>query len=332
MYTVKFTPYRKRVMFNQTRGGEGYSSDGRYKFLFGDDVREADFWVVQGKGIRKKESCRVARENTILLTTEPRSVLVYPHDYTRQFGMVYTSQTQLRHPNVVLGPPALPWFIAPTHDYDTLTTAPAPEKTKLISVITSDKAFTRGHLDRIAFVMRLKERYGNKIDLFGRGINDFEDKWDVLAPYKYHVVIENSSVPYYWTEKLSDCYLTRTLPIYYGCTNVGDYFPREACEPIDIADFDGCCALIDRLIAEDAYASRKEALDEAHELVLGKYNLFDLIASLCDRLNPEAPKPAGAETALKPCVSMHDWENAYNYLITRSLFGMEMKLKGLLKK
>ena len=128
-----------------------------------------------------------------------------------------------------------------------------PEKKKLISVITSNKAFTQGHIDRIRFVSKLKEHFGDQIDVFGRGYNTFGDKWDVLADYKYHIVIENSSQTYYWTEKLSDCFLAETYPFYYGCTNIADYFPSDAYTPIDISNPDEAIKIIDKAIKADAY-------------------------------------------------------------------------------
>src|SRR5574344_663659 len=204
MYTVKFSPYRERlgrIMLRQTAGHEGVSADGKYRFCMGNDVREADFWVVQGKGVQLPQTCRVAPENTIFLSTEPRSVLVYPRKYLAQFGMVCTCQEHVHHNNVVLAPPVLPWLVGchederhnyvGTRDFDSLSSVETSAKTKLISVITSNRAFTRGHVRRIEFVRQLKEYYGDKLDVFGRGFNDFADKWDVLAPYKYHIAIEN---------------------------------------------------------------------------------------------------------------------------------------------
>lgn len=40
----------------------------------------------------------------------------------------------------------------------------------------------------------------------------------------FHVCIENVQQHGYFTEKLLDCLLTRTVPIYWGCPNIGDYF------------------------------------------------------------------------------------------------------------
>ena len=337
MYKVKFTPYRKslgEIMHRQTKDGKGISSDGRYQFYIDEEIDEPDFWVVQGKGLRTSETCKVAPENTLLLTTEPKSVLVYPKRYINQFGAICTCQEQTKHKNLILGPAILPWFVGfkKSKDnkftysltYDDLMHNKTPVKTKLISVITSNKAFTKGHLDRIEFVEKLKTYYGDRIDVFGSGYNDFEDKWDVLAPYKYHISIENSSQKYYWTEKISDCFLAETFPIYYGCTNLSDYFNEEAFEQIDIHDFDAAIRIIDRIIKEDTFEKKLTYLKDCKMKVLKEYNMFDYIASLCDQMNPELPKKM---TTLKPCRSSEDWHNLYNYLIKNSLFKWKQKMK-----
>lgn len=341
MYKVKFTPYRKelgKIMLRQTQGCRGISADGRYRFYINEEVEDPDFWVVQGKGIREVQSCNVAPENTLLLTTEPRSVLVYPKKYIRQFGLVCSCQEQTKHSHLVLSQPVLPWFVGYKEDknevcsysvdYDTLKQMPTPKKTKLISVITSNKAFTKGHLERIQFVEKLKAYYGDQLDIFGRGYRDFDDKWDVLAPYKYHIVIENSSQRYYWTEKLADCFLTETFPFYYGCTNLTDYFSADSFQYIDIHDFEGTVAMIDQMIAQDLYGQRQSALKSAKNKAIGEYNMFDYIASLCDQLNPNLPKQS---VTLSPCHSMDDMHNFYNYMIHRNLFKWQQKIKKIFK-
>jgi hypothetical protein len=40
----------------------------------------------------------------------------------------------------------------------------------------------------------------------------------------FHICIENTSIVNFFTEKIIDCFQTRTVPIYYGCSNIGDYF------------------------------------------------------------------------------------------------------------
>ncbi len=340
MLNVRLTPYRPQlgtIFDRQTKGHSLVSLDGRYRFWIGDadDMPDPDFWVVQGKGVRRGETCRVAPQNTILLTTEPRSVLYYPRRYTDQFGLVCTCQEQTRHPNVHFGPAVLPWFIGYTEDregnitsctldYDKLKAAPAPQKTKLLSVITSAKAFTQGHIDRIRFVSKLKEHYGDNIDVYGRGFNGFGDKWDVLSQYKYHVVIENSSQRYYWTEKLSDCMLAETFPLYYGCTNLADYVPRQAFEPVDIHNPEEAIRIIDAQIAQHRYEQSRDALAQAKGLMLDKYNMFEYIASLCDKLDPTLPK---SDVTIMPCKSGQDFRNLWRYSVGRKWYELKYKLQ-----
>lgn len=55
----------------------------------------------------------------------------------------------------------------------------------------------------------------------------------VLGPSKqplfdsmFHIAIENTSINNFFTEKLIDCFQTKTVPIYYGCPNIGEYFNK----------------------------------------------------------------------------------------------------------
>lgn len=40
----------------------------------------------------------------------------------------------------------------------------------------------------------------------------------------YSVTVESSSETNYFTEKLIDCLITKTIPIYWGCPNISDFF------------------------------------------------------------------------------------------------------------
>jgi hypothetical protein len=53
---------------------------------------------------------------------------------------------------------------------------------------------------------------------------ELDGKKHMFETYQYSVVIENDRHSNYFTEKLIDCLLMKTIPIYYGCTNVADYF------------------------------------------------------------------------------------------------------------
>ena len=69
-----------------------------------------------------------------------------------------------------------------------------------------------GHVQRLEFVNKLKEHFWDKIDMFGRGINSFDDKAYVLMPYKCYIAIENSVLDDYITEKLLYSFITYTYP------------------------------------------------------------------------------------------------------------------------
>ena len=343
MYKVKLTPYRKElgaIYHRQTKNHSLVSLDGRYQFfLDADDADDYDFWVVQGKGVRVAETVRVAPENTIFLATEPRSVLRYPQKYLSQFGHVCTCQEETisvgPHTTVHHTPAILPWFIGYkedrngvvtyTKDYDDFLSSPMPEKTKLLSVISSNKAFTQGHIDRLRFVEKLKQHFGDKVDVFGRGENPFDDKWDVVAPYKYHIVIENSSDLYYWTEKLSDCYLGGAFPLYHGCRNITDYFPRQAFEPIDIRRPEQAIAIIEHQIESDRYEASIQQIGECREKMLNEWNIFEFIAAFCDKLNPDMQKEM---VTIQPCRSSTNWHNLWNYTIGRNYYNLKSKLYG----
>lgn len=88
--------------------------------------------------------------------------------------------------------------------------------------ITSVKAFLPGHDIRLNFIKNSKD----KIDLYGRGIKEVESKLDVLHNYAFSLAIENniSKNDYYFTEKFIECIITGTIPIYYGCPNIGEFF------------------------------------------------------------------------------------------------------------
>lgn len=339
MIKVKFTPYRKelgKIYFRQTKEHNMMSLDGRYKFYIDEEIENPDFWVVQGKGIRTPETHHVAPENTIFFTTEPKSVLIYPDKYLRQFGTICTCQEETkpsRIPNskVLFTPPLLPWFIGCKEDENEVVTfsydydkfkSEMPQKTKLISVISSDKAFTQGHIDRLRFVEKLKEHFGDDLDVFGRGSNPFDDKWDVIAPYKYHIVIENSTQKYYWTEKLGDCYLGGAFPFYHGCTNLSEYFPEKGFEAIDIRCPEKAIEIIEKEIKAERFESSQAVLAECKNKVLDEYNLFEYIAKICDELDCCKPK---TDVTIEPCHSSSNITNLWRYTIGRKYYSLKAK-------
>ena len=50
------------------------------------------------------------------------------------------------------------------------------------------------------------------------------EKHEGLGEYCFSVAMENVRENYYFTEKLIDCFLTETIPIYWGCPKIGEIF------------------------------------------------------------------------------------------------------------
>lgn len=96
------------------------------------------------------------------------------------------------------------------------------QKTKLVSAVASTKSFLPGHIRRLEFINTIKDR----VDLFGRGTGrEVLSKLEALKDYRFSIAIENSAYDdYYFTEKIVDCFLTGTVPIYFGCPHIGDFF------------------------------------------------------------------------------------------------------------
>ena len=51
-----------------------------------------------------------------------------------------------------------------------------------------------------------------------------EDKIELFKEFQFSIVIENSRQINYFTEKLMDCLITKTIPIYWGCPNITEFF------------------------------------------------------------------------------------------------------------
>ena len=105
-------------------------------------------------------------------------------------------------------------------------------KTKNISIISSNKTFTDGHKLRHEVI----QKFGDKMDVFGRGYDPIEFKINGLKDYCFSVVIENCKRDYWFTEKLIDCFATGTIPIYWGCPSIGDFFNTDGMLIFDSMD------------------------------------------------------------------------------------------------
>ncbi|MFT5868313.1 MAG: hypothetical protein ACI8TF_000416 [Paracoccaceae bacterium] len=139
----------------------------------------------------------------------------------RRFFRVFSFNTDYlaKYPNGLYLPFGTSWV----PDWQDLVA----QKSENISLIASDKRDFPGHLLRHQIVDWSRQ---NNVDVavLGRGYQPFERKSDGLAPFRYSVVIENVREKNYFSEKLIDAVLCGTIPIYWGCPNIGDFLDAEA--------------------------------------------------------------------------------------------------------
>lgn len=128
-------------------------------------------------------------------------------------------------------------------------------KTKNLSMVYSDKTFMSGHKLRHDIV-----NLGiDGLDLFGRGSrNPIKRKEQALTEYRYSLAIENCSQNNYFTEKILDCFSTGTIPVYYGCPNIKDYFDSEGI--ITFSSKEEFLSLLPTL-TEDTYIQKMESVN-----------------------------------------------------------------------
>lgn len=241
-------------------------------------VQECDYLVMLNNRMENCTSGHCPQENIWLLIQEPyhKGLTDWVIERHEPFAKIFTHHPPCDNGNnkYIVSPPAIPWHVNKT--YDELVSAPLPQKKKPLSWIVGAAKDLPGHLQRLAFLETVKKD-SLPIDLFGRAVCPIEDKWDGLAPYFFSLAIENNSGPDMWTEKLADCFLSWSVPFYYGCTNLEKYFHKDAYIPIDINDPNAALKIIRENATPENWKKRLPAIREARNLILNKYQLFPFL-------------------------------------------------------
>ena len=184
-----------------------------------------------------------------------------------------------------------------------------PLKNKLCSTITSRLDHGIGlYGKRIEFIKKLskQKQFLNKIDIYGYNWTEAElgnmfkgtfggfnigtchtvdkllkntTKWNGLKNYSYSISIENASKKNYFSEKFTDCILSWTIPIYYGCPNIEKYFPKECFYWLDITKED-CFDKLEEILNKPITNIQIEAMKEARDIILNQHNIWEVINGL----------------------------------------------------
>ncbi len=262
-------------LLRQTPAGNGYWEDIHFVV---DEKGSCDYAIILN-GVNDPASIQCPPQQVWALMQEPPTEFKKKvHKGYPVYYRIFTQDTDLRSERYVLSHPALPWHV--NKSYDELSTCGIPEKHRNLSWVTSNQTNLNGHKRRMKFLNLLRDK--TEFDLYGRGFNFIQDKWDGIASYKYSLAIENFQNEYYWSEKIADCFLSWTMPIYFGCTKITDYFPAEAIIQLDNIDSPDIVKKIQEISRSDRWEKSIEAIEYARNLVLQQYQLFPF---LTERIN-----------------------------------------------
>jgi hypothetical protein len=154
-----------------------------------------------------------------------------------------------------------------------------------ISCLTGFKRMTEGHIFRhlLYFNQEIFLQYpivffrsGEKHILPDISNNPIlgNDKFALFEEFQFTIVVENSSQPNYFTEKLIDCLITKTIPIYYGCPNIDEYFDTKGWILLDSVD---PVARLHELYSalssldEMTYSNYKSTIEHNYQICIEKY-------------------------------------------------------------
>ena len=157
-------------------------------------------------------------------------------------------------------------------------------KHKLCSMFCSPKKVTEGHAYR-HMIARLALDKG--FDVFGGAhgtertvidpLNPWNSKFVGLTSYMFNIVIENGVYDSYCTEKLTDCFATGTIPIYWGSQKLSNIFDPDGIIWLQV----GNEKEIFESLTPELYASKEKAIKNnfkaLQQLKTADDTLFELI-------------------------------------------------------
>jgi len=161
------------------------------------------------------------------------------------------------------------------------------KKTKLLSLIASTKKWAHGHKLRHIVAEAIKNKY--PVDLWGTAYKPFgkedsdrsadaikEGKTEPLKDYFFSITIMNAKHNNYFTETLIDVFRHGTIPIFWGCDNIGEYFNEKG-----MLIFNSPSELLNILdnLSEQIYYDRLEYVKENYELAKKYVSMDDTFST-----------------------------------------------------
>ena len=196
-------------------------------------------------------------------TSRPKlyaEILKYKNHIEKHFDLVFTYNPKLLNElsNARFVPfAAVVWYGTSMNYYvkrDDFNFKISPEnyrhKTKNISMLCSHLENLPMHIFRKKLAFYCKEH--GLADTYGKF--DGSPPVDMEVPfehYRYSIAVENGIEPFYFTEKIMNCFAAQTIPIYLGATEIGKFFNADGIIQIGLEDCEHIENILKRCTAEE---------------------------------------------------------------------------------
>jgi hypothetical protein len=127
------------------------------------------------------------------------------------------------------------------------------------SFLISSKRICDGHRFRVEIYDCLPDHCNNLPIVKHKSPPYLPTKESMLIPHQFAIVMENAMIPNNFTEKVNDAFATKTIPIYWGASNLGNFYNPEGFYQFET--FAGLMRVLKGL-TPDTYASKKEAIED----------------------------------------------------------------------
>lgn len=166
-----------------------------------------------------------------------------------------------------------------------------PEKKYGVSTLVGGKLMAPGHhlRQKVWFKENRIKNIPTQFFLSGNlgGIENYNNN-PILGPDKsplfstqFHICIENSKRNNWFTEKLIDCLQTKTIPIYWGCPNIVNWFNLDGFIIVDsLEDIINACNSINESTYQDKISAVEENFEKSKKFATISDRLIEKIQEI----------------------------------------------------
>ena len=152
---------------------------------------------------------------------------------------------------------------------------------------------------RLQFVERLQKILGEDLAWGGHGVAATETKWEGIAPFRFHLSLENQSRPFVITEKLLDPMLAYSVPIYWGAPNAYRFVSKSSFVQLRNLRVGELMRVLRAAEQASALSGLFQAVTRERRVVLNEINFVERLGRIVHQVVSEAPSRRRIPTHLR---------------------------------